>query len=78
MKACDVLIKECSGFESRLLKQSRRDERVRLLMTTPGVGALTALAFAAAIDDAGRFSSSRMVGAHFGLTPRNYLSGNPT
>jgi transposase len=44
-------------------------------MTTPGVGALTALTFAAAIDDAGRFSSSRMVGAHFGLTPRKYQSG---
>lgn len=75
LKARDALIKECKGLESRLLKQSRRDERVRLLMTTPGVGALTALTFAAAIDDAGRFSSSRMVGAHFGLTPRKYQSG---
>jgi transposase len=52
------------------LKQSRRDERVRLLMTTPGVGALTALAFAAAVDDPDRFSSSRMVGAHFGPAHR--------
>jgi transposase len=75
LKTRDALTKECKGLESRLLKQSRRDERVRLLMTTPGVGALTALAFAAAIDDAGRFRSSRMVGAHFGLTPRKYQSG---
>jgi transposase len=75
LKARDALIKECKGLESLLLKQSRRDERVRLLMTTPGVGALTALTFAAAIDDADRFSSSRMVGAHFGLTPRKYQSG---
>ena len=44
-------------------------------MTTPGVGALTALTFVAAIDDVDRFSSSRMVGAHFGLTPRKYQSG---
>ena len=75
LKARDALIETCKELESRLLKQSRRDERVRLLMTTPGVGALTALTFAAAIDDAGRFSSSRMVGAHFGLTPRKYQSG---
>jgi transposase len=75
LKTRDALAKECKGLESRLLKQSRRDERVRLLMTTPGVGALTALTFAAAIDDAGRFRSSRMVGAHFGLTPRKYQSG---
>jgi transposase len=44
-------------------------------MTTPGVGALTALTFTAAIDDPARFRSSRMVGAHFGLTPTKYQSG---
>jgi transposase len=44
-------------------------------MTTPGVGALVALTFSAAIDDPARFRSSRMVGAHFGLTPRKYQSG---
>jgi transposase len=75
LKARDALIKEYKGLESQILKQSRRDERVRLLMTTPGVGALTALTFVAAVDDPDRFSSSRMVGAHFGLTPRKYQSG---
>jgi transposase len=44
-------------------------------MTTPGVGAIVALTFAAAIDDPARFRSSRMVGAHFGLTPRKHQSG---
>ena len=47
----------------------------RRLMTTPGVGALVALTFVAAIDDPARFRSSRMVGAHFGLTPSKYQSG---
>jgi transposase len=74
LKARDALIKEDKGLESQILKQSRRDERVRLLMTTPGVGALTALAFVAAVDP-DRFSSSHMVGAHFGLTPRKHQSG---
>lgn len=70
-----VLLKECKSIENRLLALSRRDARVRRLMSTPGVGALTALTFVAAIDDPGRFRSSRMVGAHFGITPTKYQSG---
>ena len=41
----------------------------------PGVGPLTALAFAAAVDDPARFRSSASVGAYLGLTPRRYASG---
>ena len=44
-------------------------------MTIPGVGRLTALAFAAAIDDPDRFRRSRDVGAYLGLVPRRYQSG---
>ena len=41
----------------------------------PGVGPLTALAFRATIDQPDRFRRSRDVGAHLGLTPRRYQSG---
>src|SRR5215475_14624377 len=44
-------------------------------MGVPGVGEITALSFKAAIDDPSRFKSSKTVGAHFGLTPRRYQSG---
>ncbi len=44
-------------------------------MTAPGVGPIVALTYASAIDDPGRFSSSKQVSAHFGLTPRRYQSG---
>ena len=44
-------------------------------MTTPGVGAITALTFRAAVDDPRRFRKSKIVAAHFGLTPRRYQSG---
>ena len=54
---------------------ARGDARTRLLMSTPGVGAIVALTFASAIDDPGRFKSSRAVGAPFGLTPKKYQSG---
>ena len=34
-----------------------------------------AITFTSAIDDPGRFARSRAVGAHFGLTPKKYQSG---
>jgi transposase len=45
------------------------------LMTIPGVGQLTALAFVAAIDDPSRIRRSRDIGAYLGLVPRRYQSG---
>lgn len=75
LKARATLGQECRAIEKRLLAIARADGRVRGLMTTPGVGALVALTFASAIDEPARFRSSRMVGAHFGLTPRRYQSG---
>ena len=44
-------------------------------MTIPGVGPIAALSFRAGVDDPLRFTSSRAVGAHFGLTPRKWQSG---
>ena len=70
-----ALGEQLRGLDKRLRDQAREDQRVRLLMTTPGVGVIVALTFASAIDDPGRFRSSKAVGAHFGLTPKKYQSG---
>jgi len=75
LRAREVLAVELRGFERRVRSLARDDERVRRLMTTPGVGVLVALTFVAAVDDPERFRSSRAVGPHFGLTPRKYQSG---
>ena len=75
LSARAALEKEFKAIDRRLLAQSRSDVRVRTLMSVPGVGALVALTFVSAIDDPTRFRSSRMVGAHFGLTPTKYQSG---
>jgi transposase len=75
LAARDALGDQLRALEKRLHDQAREDERIRLLMTTPGVGAIVALTFVAAVDDPGRFRSSKAVGAHFGLTPRRYQSG---
>ena len=44
-------------------------------MTVPGVGALVAVTFKTAVDEPKRISRSKALGAHFGLTPKKYQSG---
>jgi transposase len=58
-----------------MLKAVRADDTCRRLMTIPGVGALTATTYVTTIDDPARFERSRDVGAHLGLSPRKYASG---
>lgn len=62
-------------LDKRLLAVAREDQACRLLMTAPGVGAIVALTYRAAVDDPSRFSSSRAIGPCFGLTPKRYQSG---
>jgi transposase len=64
-----------AGLEKRVRAIAGADRRTRLLMSAPGVGAIVALTYVAAVDDPERFRSSKGVGAHFGLTPRKYQSG---
>ena len=45
------------------------------LMTVPGVRPVVAMTFRSAIDQPERFARSKAVGAHFGLTPKKYQSG---
>jgi transposase len=70
-----TLAEQLGKLQKRLVSLARDDARARLLMSTPGVGVLVALTYVAAIDDPGRFGSSKAVGAHFGLTPKKYQSG---
>ena len=68
-------LREFKILEKQVRQIGRADERVRLLMSAPGVGPLVALTYVSAIDDPKRFTSSKAVGAHFGLTPKKYQSG---
>jgi len=70
-----ALVEQFRILDARMLARARADQRAQLLMTVPGVGPLISLTFVAAIDDPARFSSSRTVGAHLGLTQRKYQSG---
>ena len=71
----EVLRREFAGLEKRVRLVARDDARVRLLMSAPGVGAIVALTYVSAVDDPSRFKSSKAVGAHFGLSPKKYQSG---
>lgn len=73
--ARSALREQCAVLHKMLLDAVARDDTCRRLMTVPGVGAVTAVTFLAVIDDPSRFQHSRDVGAHLGMTPRKYASG---
>jgi transposase len=62
-------------LDKRIRVVARADETTRRLMSVPGVGVITALAFRHTIDDPTRFRSAQAVGAYLGLTPRRKQSG---
>ena len=75
LRARAELLTAFNELHSMMLHQVRADPVCRRLMTVPGVGPVTALTFRATVDVPARFSRSRSVGAHFGLTPRKWQSG---
>ena len=62
-------------LSKQLVAMANADQRCRLLTSIPGVGTVTATAFAAAVEDPTNFENSRAVGAWIGLTPKRYQSG---
>jgi transposase len=66
---------QIATFDKAVQRQVRADPTCRLLMTVPGIGALSSLVYVSTVEDPERFSRSRAVGAHLGLTPRRYQAG---
>ena len=62
-------------LEGEIFAASRKDNRVRLLETIPGIGPVTASAIAATIGSPEQFKSGREFAAWLGLTPLNRSSG---
>ncbi len=75
LEAHGVLRREFNGLDKQVTRLARSHPQASLLMTTPSVGPIVALTYASAVDDPKRFRSSKATGAHFGLTPRKYQSG---
>jgi len=70
-----VLYQTFRVLDNRTRKMAHADPVCVRLMSVPGVGFITALTFKAGVDNPKRFKRSRTVGAHFGLTPRRFQSG---
>jgi transposase len=66
---------QISVFDKAIRAIVRQSPSCRLLMSVPGIGALSVLAYVSTVEDPARFTRSRSVGAHLGLTPRQYQSG---
>jgi transposase len=71
------------GFDGSIAELSQAVEReanqrpeVRRLMTHPGVGPLTALAFVLTIGPVERFGCGKQVASYLGLIPSEYSSGS--
>jgi transposase len=75
LRAREAIERQIVDLDRKVTRMARSDVQVRRFMTTPGVGAITALCFLATIDDPTRFQKSRSVGAYVGLTTRRYASG---
>lgn len=67
--------KQSKGYK-KLRRLARKDKVARRLMTVPGVGPATALAFTAAIANPTRFKDPKQVASYLGLAPTVHQSGD--
>ena len=70
-----VMRQQFAVLHKMRLDMVRHDPGCKRLMTAPGVGAVVALTYGAAVDRPQSFVHSRAVGARVGLTPRRHQSG---
>lgn len=69
------LNREIESADERIEQLGRSNPVVRRLMTAPGVGPVTALAFVASLDDVSRFATAHQVESYLGLVPSEDSSG---
>ena len=62
-------------LDQGLQEAAEKNADARLLMTQPGVGPVTSLAFVLTMGDVGRFRRGKQVASYLGLIPREYSSG---
>lgn len=75
LKSFEAINKEIGILEDELKEICKQDKEVQLLMTAPGVGMIVALTYKTDLGDPSRFKRSDSVGAYYGMTPRQYSSG---
>ena len=61
-------------LERRVVELKKADERVCRLQTAPAIGAVTSAAFAALVDEVGRFPRAHALESYLGLVPSEWSS----
>jgi transposase len=69
LKMIEALTEQISVADSELQELAAQDVLCQRLMTVPGIGPVSSLRFAAALDDCSRFASAHAVQGYLGLTP---------
>jgi transposase len=71
-----MLNPQISELDQAVERAAREDERARLLMTQPGVGPITSLAYVITVGDVSRFKNGKKVASYLGLIPSENSSSN--
>jgi transposase len=70
-----MLNQQVGTLDGAVQRAAEENPQARLLMTQPGVGPNTALAFVLTIGDVSRFPRGKQVASYLGLIPREESSG---
>src|SRR5262249_11757952 len=75
LKMMSELDDKIDVLDRAVVDAAENNNQARLLMTQPGVGPITAMAFVLTLGDASRFPRGKQVASYLGLIPREYSSG---
>lgn len=75
LQRLDYLDEQIRQLNQRVAEEAGKRAGARLLMTHPGVGVQTALAFVLTIGPVERFENAKKVASYVGLIPSEYSSG---
>jgi transposase len=75
LKMMSELDAKINLLDQAVVEAAEKDEKARLLMTQPGVGPITAMAFVLTMGDVSRFPRGKQVASYLGLIPREHSSG---
>lgn len=65
---------QINTLDAQVAMRAHDDERTERLMTAPGVGPVTAVAFVATVDRVTRFRNAHQLESYLGLVPREWSS----
>jgi transposase len=75
LRLLDQLDASLKEFDQAVAEQAEQNQAAVLLMTHPGVGPVTSLAFVLTLGPVERFARSKQVVSYLGLNPREHSSG---